>query len=330
MDKERTKVYWTIAILILGLLAVGITGYVVIEGWSFLDSLYMVVITLTTVGFREVNPLSPAGRIFTILLLTFGLAILLYVLRLFSEYVIEDKISEVLRAGKTIKMIKNLENPIIVVGFGRVGKHAARELKAAGASVVVIEKGHEAYEKAREEGFLAILGDGGDENVLKQAGIMRAKALLTTAGEDSENVLITITAKSLNNDIFLIARSNSESISQKLLRVGANRVVTPAQTGGFRMASFALRPIIADFLDEVAAPTKKESAVADVIVKQGSQLSHGTIADIQQTGAVVLALQRKGANVLINPKKDLPVETDDRLVILGDSKAIEAVRNLIG
>ena len=185
MDKERSRIYLTIFILIFGLLVVGVAGYMIIEGGSFLDSLYMVVITLATVGFREVLPLSLAGRLFTILLIVFGLAIILYVLRLFSEYVIEDKISEVLKAGKVLKMVKNLEQPIIVVGFGRVGRQAALELKEAGAEVVVIEKQREAYERARGEDFLALLGEGSDEEILKQAGILKAKALLAAAGEDS-------------------------------------------------------------------------------------------------------------------------------------------------
>ncbi len=328
MVGERVRVYLTILILVLGLLVVGTAGYLIIEGWSFLDAFYMVVITLTTVGFREVAPLSPAGQIFTILLLVFGLIIVLYVLRLFSEYIIEDKISDVLRAGKVSRMVKSLQNPVIVVGFGRVGRHAALELRAAGAEVVVIERDKATCEKAESEGFLVLPGEGSDEELLKTAGILRAKALLAAAGDDSENVLIAITAKALNPNLFIVARSNSEAISHKLLRIGASRVVTPSQTGGFRMASFALSPMIVDFLDEMTHPAKKEAAVADLTVRAGSRLAGGTIKSVEDSGAVVLALQRKGSQVLINPKRELPIQAEDRLVIWGDRQAIGSVKEL--
>lgn len=237
MKNGRSRTYLTLAASVLGLLVVGTTGYMLIEGWGFLDAFYMVVITLATVGFREVHPLTSAGMIFTILLIVFGLSILLYVLRLFGEYIVEEKLVDFSLAGRARRLMNQLKNPIIIVGFGRVGKHAAWDLKKVQSEIVVIDKSEAACRAASGEGLVALLGDGGEEEILQRAGVERAKALLVAVGNDSDALLTTLTARGLNPQLLIVARSGDESSGRKLLKVGANHVVTPSQTGGWRMAA---------------------------------------------------------------------------------------------
>jgi len=325
---ERHGVILTILLLLLSLVALGTIGFMVIEGWPFLDALYMVVITLATVGYREVHPLSPAGTIFTILLIVFGIAILLYVIRLFSEYIIEDKLSETLKFTKMEKTIASLKNHFIVAGFGRVGRQAAQELVQEGADFVVLEKDGDVAQEARDLGYLVLTGDATDEALLKKAAIPHARGLIVATGRDSDNVLIVITARVLNPDIFIVARANREGGVERMTRVGANRVVSPYHIGGFRMATMVLRPAVADFLDDVVDASKTELEIVDLKIQRGSPLIGSTLsANLanRKTGISVLAIHKAEGRAIINPLGDTPLEEGDRLIVMGTENQIKQV-----
>lgn len=328
---ERRGVILTIVVLLLGLIILGTLGFIVIEGWPLLDALYMVVITLATVGYREVHPLSPAGTVFTILLIVFGIAILLYVVRLFGEYIIEDKLAESLKFTKMERAIAALKNHFVVVGFGRVGRQAARELAEEGVDFMVLEKEESVANEAREQGYLTSMGDATDEISLKKVALPSARGLVVATGRDSENVLIIITARALNPDVFIVARANKEGGTAKMTRVGANRVVSPYQIGGFRMATMVLRPAVADFLDDVLDASKAELEIVDSKVQRGSPLVSSALSTYlanRKTGVSVLAIHKAGGKAVINPLGDTVLEEGDRLIIMGTEEKIKQVEHL--
>jgi voltage-gated potassium channel len=324
---------WGLIFLILGLVAVGVLGYMAIEGWNFLDALYMVVITLATVGFKEVHPMSPAGTIFTILLIIFGLITLYYVVRLVSEYILENKLEETLKYKKMEKTLRNLSGHYIICGFGRVGHEVARELAHDRADFVVIERDPKLVEACEAAGLTCIYGDATDEEVLKRAGILNAKGLVICLGEDSNTVLIVVTARSMNKDLFIVARANGENTAGKLLKIGANRVVSPHHIAGFRMANFALDPAVADFVDDLQDLSNTEVRIDDVIISGNSPVANHTIAERLSNrtyGVTVLAINKQDGEAIINPTGDVLIEPGDRLILLGTKAKLDAMLQLLG
>ncbi|MFA5010274.1 MAG: potassium channel protein [Patescibacteria group bacterium] len=319
--------------LILALVAIGVIGYMTIEGWSFLDALYMVVITLATVGFKEVHAMSPAGTIFTILLIIFGLITLYYVVRLLSEYILENKLEETLKYKKMEKTLRNLSGHYIICGFGRVGHQVVHELSHDSAEFVVIERNPKAIEACERLGYPCINGDATDEDALKQAGILNAKGLILCLGEDSDTVLTVVTARSMSKDIFIVARASGENTAGKLLKIGANRVVSPHQIGGFRMANFAINPEVADFIDDIQDLSNTEVQIDDVVVPLDSPAAGHTIAERLSNrtyGVTILAIHKQDGEAIINPTGDVGVEGGDRLILLGTKGKLDAMVKLLG
>lgn len=319
-------------LLALTVAGVGVLGYMAIEGWNFLDSLYMVVITLATVGFREIHPLSHAGVIFTILLIIFGLLVFYQIVRMLGEYMLENKLEEVLNNRTMERNLSRISGHHIVCGYGRVGHQIVEELIGEGAEVVIIEKNPVLAEEARMAGLLVIQGDCSEEEILKHAGILSAKSLVVALGSDSETVLTIVTAKSLNNDLFVVARANGEKTASKLLKIGANRVVSPHQIGGFRMASFAINPAAADFLDDVQDLSNREIQISDVVVPRDSQVAgHPISAKLsnRNIGVTVLAIHKPDGNAIINPVGDTLIGAGDRLILLGTKEKIDQAEERI-
>jgi len=320
-------------LLILALITIGVIGYSAIEGWNLLDALYMVIITLATVGFREVHPLSPAGMIFTILLIIFGLITLYYVIRTVGEYILENKLEETLKYKKMEKTLRDLKDHYIICGFGRVGRQVVQELSQEHADFVVVEKNPALAEACERLGYTCLVGDATEETALKQAGILNAKGLIICLGEDSDAVLTVVTAHSMNKDLFIVARANGENTAGKLLKIGANRVVSPQHIGGFRMASFALNPTVADFIDDLQDLSNQEVRIDDIIVSAHSLVAGHTIAERLSNrtyGATVLAIHKQDGEAIINPTGDVLIESGDRLILLGTKAKLDAVLKLLG
>ncbi|HAR55118.1 TPA: potassium channel protein [Patescibacteria group bacterium] len=335
MDKDlifNRRHVVTLIGLVVGLVLVGVTGYMVIEGWSFLEALYMVVITLATVGYKEIHPLSTAGTIFTILLIVFGVVTLYYVIRVMGEYVLASRFDANYQAKKMQAKISNLLNHYVVCGYGRVGSKIVDELLREKAEVLVVEKDPVSVEECRARGVLCLAGDATCEDILLSAGIMNAKGLVSVLGRDSDNILVTITARTLNSNLFIVAKSNQDTAIDKMLRVGANRVVSPYQISAFRMATFALHPGVADFVDNVLDLQNSEIQITDMVVNSASRVVGQpleTYLSNRKSGVTILVINRQDGRSVINPVGDTIIQAGDRLILMGIRKNLEAIEKII-
>jgi voltage-gated potassium channel len=296
----------TVFALIL-LVGIGVAGYRLLEGFSLLDSLYMTVITLTTVGFGEVHVLTPAGRVFTMLLILGGGGIAAYTLSASVDYFASGQWSAHWAARRNRKMLDSLSGHIIVCGFGRVGRFVAQDLKSEGLPFVILEKDSERLELTRRGGYLALQGNAANENLLEQAGIRRARGLVAALDSDAENVYITLTARGLNPDLYIVARANFEESESKLLRAGASRVLLPYSLSGRRMVTMLLHPEVADFLEEVSHSGGMELLLEQVKVGRSSRLEGLSLAQAKidlGLNVSVLAFKNPGAAANQRPDPD--------------------------
>lgn len=323
-------------LILAGIIVSGITGYMVIEGWSFLDALFMTAITIGTVGFNEVHPLSPAGRVFTIFLIGGGVAGAAYAIGRFLEFLLEGYFSEVLGGRSMKKRIDQLANHYIVCGFGRVGEQVAREFKRSGAPFIVLDPNPDIKKFMDAEDVLFIQGDASDEHILREAGIEKAKGLVSVVDSDADNVYVTLTARSLNPDLFIIARSNLESSDYKLKRAGANRVVSPYSLGGRRIANMVLKPAVSDFLDIVMHGKETEYLLEEMYIDENSPLKGLTMAesDIRRKyGVSVLGIFRKDGSHDPEIHDETRIGGGDRLIVIGTriqvDKFEEAAANVL-
>lgn len=322
----------TLLLLVAGLVVIGVVGYIVIEGWNFLEALYMVVITLATVGYKEVHPLSTAGTIFTILLIVFGVITLYYVVRVMGEYLLANRLDEKHKLKQIKVQIQNLTNHYIVCGYGRVGSKIANELIKENVPVVIVESNPEIIELCRAKGMLCVGGDATAEATLLEAGLMNAKGLIAALGRDSDNILAVITARTLNSNVFIVSKANHDEAVDKLLRVGANRAVSPYQISAFRMATFAMHPGVADFVDNVFDLKNSEIQITDMTVGSASQLVGHPIETYlanRKSGVSVLVINRQDGHAIINPLGDAVIQVGDRLILMGIRTNLEAVEKLI-
>ena len=326
-EEEIKKVILTF----LAVIALGVAGLMAIEGWSFLDALYMTVITLSTVGYHEIRPLSASGRIFIIVFIVIGVGTFLFVVTSLGEYVVSGHLKGALGKKKMKNKIGRLSGHYIICGFGRVGQEVALELKREGIHFVVIEIDAASIARCEELGYDYVKGSASEEEILKDAGIMRAAGLVTATDSDAENVFVTLSAKDLNRALLVVARAIKEGSRHKLIKAGADRVVSPYSIGGKRIAGMLLRPNVVEFLDFVLHSGEMDLYMEEIEIGEGSRykgLTVGAIRKEQQNGANILALKKKSENRIIpNPENGISVETGDLLIILGTKgqlKALEA------
>jgi voltage-gated potassium channel len=317
----------TSVLLLLSLLVLGIVGYMLIEGWSFLDAVYMTVTTVTTVGFREVKPLGDGGRIFTIFLILFGVGVAFYILTSLVALVVEGDLGLALGLRRMKGKIEALRDHYILCGFGRVGEEIARDLVARGVRFVIVDSNPEALERARKQDYLLVEGDASSDAILLEAGIERARCLLAASDSDSGNTYIVLTAKALNPRLFVVARAGQRGSATPMLRAGAERVISPYSIGGRRMALSALQPLMVDFIDTLAAGRHGEQILAELEVTEQSRLAGLTIEGCFQTcpGAAVLALQKATGAILVGPRGNTVLELGDRLIVLACEADLEAL-----
>jgi voltage-gated potassium channel len=315
------------AIAVVVLLVVGTIGYRWLEGIGALDSFYMTVITISTVGFGEVKPLSSEGRLFTVGLIFCGGGLAAYTLSSFAEFLLSGE-WRVEWEQRRLRMLSQLSNHIIVCGYGRVGRHVAHELKAEGLPFVVIDSNPEKVEHIRLSGYIALNGNAADENGLKQVGIDRARGLVAAANTDAENVFIVLTARSLQPDLLIVARANYEESEPKLLRAGANRVISPYSISGHRMVTVLVRPDVADFLDEVSHASGLELFLEQVHLAPNSTLVGKTLAQAEfgsRLGITVVACKLPGQQINSRPGADTLLEAHTQIVALGTREQLQAL-----
>lgn len=319
------------AVVLVIVVSLGTLGYIFIEKWRFLDALYMTIITIATVGFHEVKELSSAGRIFTIFLIIGGVGTAGYTLGSLIEVMLEGYFGDIIGGRRMKRKIGDLKGHYILCGFGRVGQQVAREFKRAGAPFIVLDSNPEVKDRLDAEGALYIQGDASNEEVLKEASIDKAKGLITAVDSDADNVYVTLTARVLKPDLFIIARANLEGSEEKLKRAGANRVISPYSIGGRRMASLLLKPVVSDFLDTALRGEKLEFQLEEVDIKEGSPLEGLTIRETNirgECGALVLSIQRKNGKFETDVGPDSKIEPGDKLVVIGTREQLERLERM--
>jgi voltage-gated potassium channel len=308
------------------LLALGTAGYMLIERWGFVVALFMTVTTVTTVGYREVHPLDTKGRLFTIGLVLFGVGTAFYLLTTLVALVIEGDLGAALGMTRMRGRIEHMRDHHILCGFGRVGEEIARELAERGAAFVVVDTNPDALARAAALGFPTVEGDAASDEVLQVAGVERARALLAASDSDSGNTYITLTAKALNPAIFVVARAGKPESDARARRAGADRVISPYQIGGRRMALSAIQPHIVDFMDTLAVGRNSEQILAEVEVTQDSALFGLYVRHLLESSRVtVLGLRRAGGDLIVGPREDVRLEEGDRLIVAGPEGEITAL-----
>lgn len=308
-------------LLFLGAVTFGVVGYVIIEGSSFSDALYMTIITISTVGFGEVPPLSQAGRYFTIVLIVTGVSALLFFFTAVFEFILSEYFGDIWGRRKMQKRILGLSGHYVVCGYGRVGRSVADELMASGKQFVVIEVEDQAARECANNGYLVIHGSATDTDVLKRANIEKALGLVSALKEDADNLYVILSARVLRPDLLLVARADQPEAMEKLEMVGADRVISPHMIAGKRMANLLVKPVACDFLDVAVSSDLPEYQLTEQSVEEGSMMDGKTIRGTrlrETTGVTVLSIRKKGEKQFNpNPPADTLIEQGDVLLMIG-------------
>ena len=311
-------------IALVGVLVLGVVGYLLL-GFSPLDAVYQTVTTVSTVGFGEVQPLSRWGVAFTIVLIMVGVSSALYAFSVLVEGVIEGRINELFGRRRMNQSIASVRDHVIICGWGRVGRSIAAEVEEAGRQLVIVENDPATLDGVSHR---AVLGDATKDDVLRTAGIERASALVAAVDGDAANAFITLSARSLRPDLFIVTRARSQDSSEKLMRAGADRVVNPQSIGGSRMAAFVLRPHVAEFLDVVMHERTLEFRLEEVPVTEGSPIVGQSLRDTHlrdKTGALVLALRRADGSFQTNPTPDTEIRAGQIIIAIGTQSELDAL-----
>jgi voltage-gated potassium channel len=321
-----------IALLFFAVITAGVVGFMALEGWGLLDALFMTVVTVSTVGYSEVHPLSSGGMVFAIVLIFFGVGTFLYAIMSIAEFIVSGAWTGTLGRRRMKKTIDAMKNHYILCGFGRVGQQVAVEFVREHVPFVVVDNNAEVLGACIASGCLFIEGDASNDEVLKEAGIQRAKGLITATDSDADNVYITLSAKGLNSGLFVVARANLEKSEYKLLKAGADRVLSPYSLGGRRLASLLLRPTVIDFLDVVMHSEDMELFMEEVSVGEKSSFVGSTMMDINKSytaGANILALKKKGEKkMLATPGPEIVIGEGDMFVALGTRAQLKELEGL--
>ena len=316
--------------LILIVIAFGTAGYQLIEGWNFLDALYMTIITLTTVGYREVHELSGRGMIFTIVLLLVGVGTFLYALSAGAKIILEGELQELFGRKRLEKKIKELKGHYIVCGYGRMGKIICRELKAKNVPFVAIERNGD-FLNIRSDDLLGISGDATNDDILREAGIERAKGLISVLPSDALNLYVVLSARELNPDLHIVARAGEEGSENKLLRAGADKVVSPYHIGGLRIAHTILRPAVVDFIEFATKTGNIELQMEEVTIPEGSNMADKSLDQCgigRELGIIIVGIKRHTGEMRFNPTSRSTIKAGDTLIALGEISKLKVLENM--
>jgi len=323
-----------ILILIPTVLMIGGTaGYYLLEDrYSLFDAFYMTVITLTTVGYEEVHPpLSPAGRVFTIVLLLVGVLTFFYTVTELVRVVISGEVQQLLGRRRMARSLAEMKNHMIICGYGRMGRRVCREFSQRGLPFVIIDRRTEVLRDFDLPHGIALEGDATSDEMLKRAGVERARALVTVAASDADNLFITLSARLLNDKLYIVARAEGELAEQKLRRAGASRVVTPYAIGGAKVAMAVLRPAVVDFIELATGTEHLDLQIEETLIQPGSKLSGVTLYAShlrQELGVIVVAIKKANGHLVANPPGDHIMTPGDTLIALGPRQGLDRVEIL--
>jgi voltage-gated potassium channel len=329
---EHFKQTLTFVLFSFVLVGFGCFGYMAIEGWSFFDSLYMTIITLATVGYSEIHEISTEGRFFTVVLIVLGVGFFLYVMSNIIQFLVEGQIRLVLGRRKLENQVNRLDKHYIVCGYGRIGRVLTNFLVQKYLDVVVIEYNKERADKLNEDGILYLLGDAKDENLLKKAGISRAKGLITSVATDADNVFLVLIAKQLNPDIFIVARAEQNTTKKTLAAAGADKVISPYDLGARRMAHAILRPTVIKFLEMAFADEETDIQLEEVLISENSEYVDVALRDSgirQNLDLIINAIRKTNGEMVFNPGADTTLEAGDTLVVVGRARSLTRLQKML-
>lgn len=334
---RRNEARWSVIIafgLLFIIVCIGVMGYMLIEDMTFTEAVYMTVITIATVGFEEVDPLSEVGMWFTSFLIVISFGIFVYAVTAMARYIIDGVIGNYYRDRSMRKKVKKLSKHVIICGYGRNGSQAALDLRMHNVPFIVIENDPDIAESMRDaEGILHIEGDSTQDEVLEHAGIRDARALITTLPEDADNLYVVLTAKGLNPDITIISRASNQKSDIKLKRAGATNVIMPDRVGGQQMAKLVTQPDLVEFLDYMMLQEPGSVFLEELnLEKLANSFENNQISELwerNKTGANIIGLRRPDRTYIMNPGKDVIISCSDQLFVLGTVDQIKDLERLL-
>ncbi|QLA16286.1 potassium channel family protein [Desulfolutivibrio sulfoxidireducens] len=333
--QHRLGGFWPIVIgfvIMFGVMVMGVAAYMTIEGWPFFDSLYQVIITLSTVGFQEVNPLSEQGRAATMLLIVCGVGSFAYLVGSFTQVLIEGRLQKIFGRRRVQKAIDKLSGHIIVCGCGRIGAIVTEKIMAEGQRVVVIEKDLEVVRELEEKGILHLAGDATDDEMLLGAGIERAKSLVAALHQEAANVYVTLTARQINAGLFIVARADSPPHIPKLKRAGADQVLIPHLFGGVRMAQSVLRPTVTSFLELALSRSDIDLQMEELRIEADSEVVNQNLIESKirpRFDLIVIGIKKSSGEMVFNPQPQAVLEAGDTMILVGKRDDLDRLRAIL-
>ena len=319
-------------VLFLGVILLGVLGYSLLFDYTWVDALYMTIITITTVGFGEVHPLTDASKIFTIFMILTSISIYGYLVSVVSEYLSNTTLMEALRTTKILKQIDSLEGHTIVCGYGRNGRQAAFKLKNHKKSCVVIEKSPELLKEIEEDGFLCVEGDATDDSSLLHAGIEKAKSLITALPSDADNLYVVLSSRQLNANTTIVSRANNESSQHKLKIAGADNIIMPDKIGGDHMAALLVTPDLVEFVNRISLDGESSANLEEIAVEDlPKEYLLKSIRDLdlrKKTGCSVIGFVTGDGEYIINPSSDMVLQPKSNLILLGRPDQIVKIKEV--
>ncbi|WP_296314302.1 potassium channel family protein [Winogradskyella sp. UBA3174] len=326
----KSKIY-TALILLLFVLCVGVIGYRTIAGYEWVDAVYMTVITITTVGFAEVTPLDTQSKIFTIFLILASVVIVGYAITIITEHILSKNNFEDIKQRKMQKKIDAMSNHIIICGYGRNGKQAAKKLLAYNKPFVIVDRNKELIDKFQEDNFPYVLGNANEDETLFEAGIERASTLICALPSDADNLFVVLSARQINSGMCIISRASQETSYEKLKLAGANNVILPDRIGGDHMASLVVIPDLVEFIDNLGIVGERNINIEEVKVEQlYNSREVKTIKDLdlrKKTGCTVIGFKDDKGEYIVNPEADTRLIAGSKIIVLGRPEQIERLNS---
>lgn len=326
----RSKIYVALLLVVIVLLF-GVLGYRFISDYSWIDALYMTIITVTTVGFSEVRPMGPEGKIFTVLLIITSVFTVGFAISVVTEYILSRNSLQILKKKRVKKTIDNLSDHVVVCGFGRNGMQASERLKAYGKPFVIVEKDKETIDKYEDE-VLFVEGDANDDDILLHAGIARAQFLITALPDDAANLFVVLSARQLNKKLFIISRASLVNSQKKLLLAGANKVIMPDKIGGDHMASLVVMPDLITFMDKLSMEGEHTTNLEEVAIEDfADQVDCNSLRDLdlrRKTGCTIIGYIAPDGEYIINPEADLKLQPKSKVIVLGRPEQIKKLNEM--
>jgi len=330
MNKTRHLAI-SIALSLL-ILVTGTAGYMIIEDWRFLDALYMTIITISTVGYREVNQVGDIGRVFTIFLVLIGVGFTFYVMAAVVQFMVEGRVRIIMGRRRLDKQIDRLKNHYIVCGYGRIGRVLCRNLQRTPYDLVVVEKNPDLIPVMDGDGIVYLAGDAADETNLLKAGIRRARGLVAALATDTDNVFLVLSARQLAPELNIIARASQEGAKNKLHAAGANSVESPYEMGAASMAHRIIRPTVTNFLDLAFAHARKDIQMEEIPVSEKSRLTNIPLKDSgirQDFNLIIIAIKKPDGTMLFNPSLEAALMPDDTVIAVGEEENLQKLGKIL-